>query len=516
MIAEIEAAKRERDTLGGVTEVRAFGVPAGARVARLEPRPRLDGRLAAAMLVDPVREGRRDRRRDRLGRPPRVERPRRDPALRRARLPPRDRPRRRARGRHDERRRADRPGDLEAAADADAAAATASSWARTSRARRTSSAATSRCSRPRRWSPRPCVAFELARAALEKFGGDAVGGPGGRPPRLPRAHRPGMIPGPVPEPRPDRLHGRRQDHRRRACWPSELGWDAVDADAAIEQAAGKPVAAIFADDGEAAFRELEERVVGDLLQRIDTVVSLGGGAVESPLIRERLRDGTFTVLLDVSPQTAWRRVEAEAGERPLAVDPSRFADLYRERQPAYRDAADALVDADEMNGLEPLLVPLCRTGAIEELPRLVHAAAVGAGGRPGRAAAGRARRSSRWSPCGCRRARRPRRSPSPARRGRGWQSSGWSAATSSSGWAAAPRPTWPGSWRRPTSAACPGSPSRPRCWGWWTPRSAARPASTCPPRRTTSARSTPPSGWSPTPACSTRCRCANGRPGSPR
>ena len=153
---------------------------------------------------------------------------------------------------------------------------------------------------------------------------------------------------------------------------SELGWDAVDADAAIEQAAGKPVPAIFADDGEAAFRELEERVVGELLQRMDTVVSLGGGAVGSPLIRERLRDGTFTVLLDVSPQTAWRRVEAEAGERPLAVDPARFADLYRERQPAYRDAADALVDADEMSGLEPLLVPLCRSGAIEELPRLVH------------------------------------------------------------------------------------------------------------------------------------------------
>ena len=40
------------------------------------------------------------------------------------------------------------------------------------------------------------LAFELARAALEKFGGDAVDDLVGRPPRLPRAHRPGMIPGP--------------------------------------------------------------------------------------------------------------------------------------------------------------------------------------------------------------------------------------------------------------------------------------------------------------------------------
>ena len=175
------------------------------------------------------------------------------------------------------------------------------------------------------------LAFELARAALEKFGGDAVED-------LVAAHRAYLDgiarhdPRALPEPRPDRVHGRRQDHTA-GVLASELGWDAVDADAAIEQAAGKPVAAIFADDGEAAFRELEERVVGDLLQRIDTVVSLGGGAVGSPLIRERLRDGTFTVLLDVSPQTAWRRVEAEAGERPLAVDPSRFADLYRSGSP---------------------------------------------------------------------------------------------------------------------------------------------------------------------------------------
>jgi len=142
-----------------------------------------------------------------------------------------------------------------------------------------------------------------------------------------------------------------------AALADELGWEAADADAAIEQAAGKPIASIFADDGEARFRELEERVVGDLLQRIDTVVALGGGAVTSPVTREQLRDGSFTVLLDVSPQTAWRRVEAEAGERPLAVDPARFSDLYRERAPVYHETADALVDADEQIGTSSGSVP---------------------------------------------------------------------------------------------------------------------------------------------------------------
>ena len=49
MIAEIEEAKRDRDTLGGVTEVRAFGVPPGLG-SHVSGDRRLDGRIAAAML----------------------------------------------------------------------------------------------------------------------------------------------------------------------------------------------------------------------------------------------------------------------------------------------------------------------------------------------------------------------------------------------------------------------------------------------------------------------------------
>ena len=141
MIAEIEAAKSDRDTLGGITEVRAFGVPPGLG-SHVSAGQRLDGRLAAAMLSIQSAKGVEIGDAIRLVRPPRVERPRRDPPRRRARLLPRDRPRRRARGRHHQRRRPGRARDLEAAADADAAAAPASSSAATSRSRRTSSAAT--------------------------------------------------------------------------------------------------------------------------------------------------------------------------------------------------------------------------------------------------------------------------------------------------------------------------------------------------------------------------------------
>jgi chorismate synthase len=56
MIAEIEAAKAERDTLGGVTEVRAFGVPPGLG-SHVAAAARLDGRTAAAMLSIPSAKG---------------------------------------------------------------------------------------------------------------------------------------------------------------------------------------------------------------------------------------------------------------------------------------------------------------------------------------------------------------------------------------------------------------------------------------------------------------------------
>ncbi|MEP6642464.1 MAG: shikimate kinase, partial [Gaiellales bacterium] len=155
-----------------------------------------------------------------------------------------------------------------------------------------------------------------------------------------------------------------------------LNWRAVDADAEIEREAGHSIKEIFAAEGEAAFRALEERVVMRLLHETGVVVALGGGAVTSPLVRERLRDGSFTVLLDVSPQTAWRRIEADAGERPLAADARGFAELYERRRSLYHATADAMIDAEEIHGEEALLAPLARTAALGELDRLIGAGLV--------------------------------------------------------------------------------------------------------------------------------------------
>jgi shikimate kinase len=84
-----------------------------------------------------------------------------------------------------------------------------------------------------------------------------------------------------------------------------LGVGFRDTDADVAAAAGKPVAAIFVDDGEAAFRALEATAVADALRTHAGVLALGGGAVLTPATQEALR-GHQVVFLDVVLATAAR------------------------------------------------------------------------------------------------------------------------------------------------------------------------------------------------------------------
>jgi shikimate kinase/3-dehydroquinate synthase len=120
-----------------------------------------------------------------------------------------------------------------------------------------------------------------------------------------------------------------------------LGARAVDADHEIERRLGTTIEAHFEAHGEAAFRAVEEDVVSGLLERPPApVLSLGGGAVGSPRVRELLRRHTV-VLLDVNVETAWRR--AGNKRRPLARDRDGFAALYAQRAPLYESVADAVL-----------------------------------------------------------------------------------------------------------------------------------------------------------------------------
>ena len=124
----------------------------------------------------------------------------------------------------------------------------------------------------------------------------------------------------------------------------ELGVDFVDTDALIEEQAGKPISAIFVDEGEVAFRELEEQVVADALRGHDGVLALGGGAVLSERTRAHLV-GQPVVWLRVSLNDAARRVGMNTA-RPLLLGNVRgqLKSLLDARTPLYEEVATVVVD----------------------------------------------------------------------------------------------------------------------------------------------------------------------------
>lgn len=119
----------------------------------------------------------------------------------------------------------------------------------------------------------------------------------------------------------------------------------VDVDHRIEQVIGKPIAEIFADEGEAYFRGLEESASLELIDG-EGVVSLGGGAVMNSKIREALV-GHDVVWLEVSISQATRRVGMNS-VRPLLLGNvrGRLIELLRERTPLYEQVATTRIPTD--------------------------------------------------------------------------------------------------------------------------------------------------------------------------
>jgi shikimate kinase len=121
-----------------------------------------------------------------------------------------------------------------------------------------------------------------------------------------------------------------------------LGWRFVDLDEHVEKRAGASVEELFRTRGEAAFRALEREAGAAALARPGTVLAPGGGWSLAPGRLEELPEGTLTVWLQVTPETAVRRATGPGRVRPLlaGADPlAKARALMREREPVYRRAA---------------------------------------------------------------------------------------------------------------------------------------------------------------------------------
>ena len=123
-----------------------------------------------------------------------------------------------------------------------------------------------------------------------------------------------------------------------------LGVPFVELDAEIEAREGRPVRQIFAEDGEARFRELEAAALTDAAARDPSVVSCGGGVVLEPANRVTLRATGEVVFLSVPVDVLRLRV-APSTDRPLIRHEGDLERLFAEREPLYREFAVHVVDA---------------------------------------------------------------------------------------------------------------------------------------------------------------------------
>jgi shikimate kinase len=128
------------------------------------------------------------------------------------------------------------------------------------------------------------------------------------------------------------------------------GLTLLDTDTKIVETTGRAIADIFTNDGEKEFRRIEEEVVRAALAEHDGIVSLGGGAITSPGVREALA-GHTVIFLEISAAEGIRRTTSGT-VRPLLAgpDPARkYRDLMAERVPLYRRVATMRVNTNRRN-----------------------------------------------------------------------------------------------------------------------------------------------------------------------
>lgn len=144
-----------------------------------------------------------------------------------------------------------------------------------------------------------------------------------------------------------------------------LGCPFLDLDEVIVKKAGKSIPAIFAEDGEPAFRQLEARLLRQTVEKYGenmAVLSLGGGTVMNPASASLLHDRTVCIYLRATLDTLLQRLAGQTAGRPLlqgipgqagndggsSVGPDRASVSARlaSREPVYESTAHVTLDTD--------------------------------------------------------------------------------------------------------------------------------------------------------------------------
>ena len=134
-----------------------------------------------------------------------------------------------------------------------------------------------------------------------------------------------------------------------------LAWTAVDSDQEIETLTSRSIATIFAEEGEAGFREWETSVIQGYMTKNECVISLGGGAPTIATNRDAIKSSGKTVLLKADSEVLWERICKDpktAQTRPSLTDKDGYEEvvqLLEQRAEVYAECADYTVDTGQLS-----------------------------------------------------------------------------------------------------------------------------------------------------------------------
>ena len=126
----------------------------------------------------------------------------------------------------------------------------------------------------------------------------------------------------------------------------KMGVPLSDTDKIIEKEVGKTINEIFNDSGEIYFRQIEEKVVGRVLDKTAHIISTGGGSILSPKTRNAIKSKSFSIWVQCDVDIISNRIHDQE-KRPLLKNKNILDTLIkknRERVKFYRQADSHIVN----------------------------------------------------------------------------------------------------------------------------------------------------------------------------
>ena len=121
---------------------------------------------------------------------------------------------------------------------------------------------------------------------------------------------------------------------------NKINYGFVDTDKLIEHKAKKSIENIFNEDGEIFFRNLEEQIIIEHLDKKKIVISLGGGAIVNKNIRKIIKENSYNIYLQVKIDILIKRL-INSKNRPLIFNKKlneTLSDLINKRKKFYQKA----------------------------------------------------------------------------------------------------------------------------------------------------------------------------------